>query len=235
MITAGRAKPWEFRWRIVIMLASLPVGAILFTMAGMSVGRWEAPQTELWQRTSAATLAAVGLMLRVWGTHALSAQRMLRLQAHGETLVESGPFGILRNPLYLGTMLVIIGWSVLYGWLAAHLFAVFHAIRFQRIVVYEESLIAAESGKGFDDYCRRVNRWWPRWSNIPQAGWPRCSLAAVLSNGPFVGMAIGLFIITGTATAWIFFPMMLLGMLISGAFLIVRRWLQEDYSPEGTK
>lgn len=232
MDSLGTAKPWEFRWRIVIMFVSLPVCAVLFAMTGVSAGRWDAPPTVAWQRVAAACVASLGLLLRVWGTDALTAKRMLRLEAQGEALVESGPFAMVRNPLYLGTMLVIGGWSVLYGWLPLLLFAVFHMIRFHRIVVFEESLIEAEWGSRFGDYQTRVPRWLPNLFRIANSGWPRMRLAAVLSNAPFVAMTVALWAIVWTDRIRIFFPLMIMGLLVSGAFILIRRRTQRDASQD---
>ncbi len=228
MSITGRAKPWEFRWRIVIMFSSLPLAAILFVTTGFTTGTWYAPQTDLYQQTTAALIASLGVLLRVWGTSALSTQRMLKLQAQGETLVESGPFAMVRNPLYLGTLLVIGGWSVLYGWQAAICFTVFHAIRFNRIVLYEESIFESELSNRFDEYRESVPRWIPRWSGIMKSEWPHMSIAAALSNAPFVAMTIALWLIAGPSDASIFFPAAVVGLLVCGLFLMTRRITQKE-------
>jgi len=230
MSITGRAKPWEFRWRIVIMFSSLPLAAILFIKTGLITGTWYAPQSDNWQRITAALIASLGVLLRVWGTSALSAPRMLRLQAQGETLVESGPFAMVRNPLYLGTILVIGAWSVLYGWLPALFFTAFHAFRFNRIVLYEESIFESELGSRFDEYRTRVPRWIPDWSGMTKTGWPHFSLSAVLSNGPFLAMTIALWAITYTSETSIFFPTTLAGLLVCGVFLMTRRLAQKNPS-----
>ncbi|WP_298859926.1 isoprenylcysteine carboxylmethyltransferase family protein [uncultured Gimesia sp.] len=226
MSITGRAKPWEFRWRIVIMFSSLPLAAILFIKTGFTTGTWYAPQVEYWQQITAALIASIGILLRVWGTSALSAPRMLRLQAQGEILVDTGPFALVRNPLYLGTILVIGGWSVLYGWLPALIYFVFHALRFNRIVLYEESIFESELGSRFDEYRSRVPRWIPDGSGLTKIGWPHCNFSAVLSNGPFLAMTIALWVIVFTSKTSIFFPVSVIGLLVSGAFLITRRRLQ---------
>ena len=223
MSFTGKAKSWEFRWRIVIMFASLPLAAILFIETGFATGTWYSPQASFSQRMTAALIASLGALLRVWGTSALSTPRMLKLQAQGETLVDSGPFAMVRNPLYLGTLLVIGGWSILYGWQAAICFTLFHTFRFHRIVLYEESIFEAELGARFNDYRKSVPRWIPAWSGIKKAGRPHLNFAAVLSNSPFLTMTVALWLIAGPLDVSIFFPAALVGLLASGLFLLTRR------------
>ncbi|MGH0035748.1 MAG: methyltransferase family protein [Myxococcota bacterium] len=78
-------------------------------------------------------------------------------------LVERGLYQWVRNPMYVGVLAVVLGQAVLYasGRLAAYALAVgslFHLF----IVLYEEPKLKELFGPGYEDYCRRVGRWWPR-------------------------------------------------------------------------
>ena len=76
------------------------------------------------------------------------------------SLVVSGVFAYTRNPMYLGLLLVLTGWSI---WLANALAFVFvpafvvYMNRFQ--IVPEERALASLFGKEFADYKSRVRRW----------------------------------------------------------------------------
>ncbi len=78
-------------------------------------------------------------------------------------LVAAGPYRWVRNPMYVGAGLVIIGFALyehsvsilLLGagmWIAAHLFVCF----------YEEPTLRKKFNGSYEDYCRAVHRWIPR-------------------------------------------------------------------------
>ena len=76
------------------------------------------------------------------------------------SLVTSGVYGISRNPIYLGMLLVMLGLAVaLASPAAAILSAVFvlYLNRFQ--IGPEERALAAILGQEYVDYAKRVRRW----------------------------------------------------------------------------
>jgi protein-S-isoprenylcysteine O-methyltransferase Ste14 len=78
-------------------------------------------------------------------------------------LVVQGLYRWVRNPMYVGGLLVVLGhllWSgalTLLLYLAA-LFALFHAF----IVLYEEPRLRGRFGAAYGRYARHVPRWIPR-------------------------------------------------------------------------
>ena len=78
-------------------------------------------------------------------------------------LVANGFHRIVRNPMYVGVLLVILGQGALFGsrkiliygacfWLTAHLFVIF----------YEEPTLETKFGGSYVEYRRVVPRWIPR-------------------------------------------------------------------------
>lgn len=217
------AHPWEFRTRAVVMLLSVPVTAAIAGSLRLVTGRWFAPDVALPVLIASAVLGSIGFFLRVWGTATLTPASMIRNSARGDVLIESGPFAWVRNPLYLGTQLILAGWSLWYGWRVAIPFVLFHAVRFQRIVLYEESLLQKERGAEFEDYASRVGRWVPK-SRARQSDWQTVwTLGAILSNGPLGGMAIAMIIAAATGQTLALFPGIALGLLASQAYFSLRR------------
>lgn len=82
---------------------------------------------------------------------------------HAGTLHTDGVFSALRNPLYLGNILLGAGFLALLGnpgtWLPGAL-VVFLAYR--AIVAAEEDYLARTFGDAYARYCARVPRWLPR-------------------------------------------------------------------------
>ena len=82
-----------------------------------------------------------------------------------QRLVVVGFYRYVRNPMYLGFATGWIGLWVVFGHanpvaivavvavaIAVHLFVVF----------YEEPTLRKKFGADYDEYCRNVDRWWPR-------------------------------------------------------------------------
>jgi protein-S-isoprenylcysteine O-methyltransferase Ste14 len=76
------------------------------------------------------------------------------------TLVVSGIYRRTRNPMYLGFLLVLVGWATLLSNVLAFLFLpafVLYLNRFQ--IEPEERALASLFGEAFASYRARVRRW----------------------------------------------------------------------------
>ena len=77
-------------------------------------------------------------------------------------LVIAGPYAIVRNPMYLGAILALLGAALFYQALAlAGYAAVFWLITHLFVVSYEEPTLRQTFGEAYDAYCKRVGRWTP--------------------------------------------------------------------------
>jgi protein-S-isoprenylcysteine O-methyltransferase Ste14 len=79
-------------------------------------------------------------------------------------LVVAGPYRWVRNPMYIGAGLALLGAAVFFGsfglalyaiafWSAAHLF----------VLYYEEPVLRHRFGAEYEDYARTRRRWIPTW------------------------------------------------------------------------
>ncbi|HNH49726.1 MAG TPA: isoprenylcysteine carboxylmethyltransferase family protein, partial [Myxococcota bacterium] len=75
-------------------------------------------------------------------------------------LVDVGPYARLRNPLYVGNMLLFAGIGVI-QWPSALLCVPLLALYYQQIVRWEEENLQEKLGDPYRDYLRRVPRWLP--------------------------------------------------------------------------
>ncbi len=100
-------------------------------------------------------VAAVGLAVRA------VASGQLR---KNEALATSGPYSYARNPLYLGSILIAIGFAVaarsVWIWIVL---AVFFAAVYIPVIRDEEAFLRSKF-PDFELYARRVPRILPRWS-----------------------------------------------------------------------
>jgi protein-S-isoprenylcysteine O-methyltransferase Ste14 len=107
-----------------------------------------------------------GLGLYIWGLLKLGAM-MGGATSFGAALyadhrlVTSGPYAIIRHPMYAGLILASLGGLLLYRtWTTAFLFTSFTglALRARR----EEEILSRAFGAAWDEYKRRVPGWFPR-------------------------------------------------------------------------
>ena len=78
-------------------------------------------------------------------------------------LVVSGPYRYVRNPMYVGVMLVLLGETVWFGALWVALYAICLCIAFHAfILLHEEPHLRRTFGASFEAYRHAVPRWIPR-------------------------------------------------------------------------
>jgi len=106
-------------------------------------------------------LVLAGIGLAVWA--ALAFRRARTTIVPGEepsALVETGPYRLSRNPIYLGDLMILAGWCLLLGSpLSLVVLIPLHQILLRRFVLPEEQLLAAHLGEPYDAYRARVRRW----------------------------------------------------------------------------
>jgi protein-S-isoprenylcysteine O-methyltransferase Ste14 len=77
-------------------------------------------------------------------------------------LVMRGLYRYTRNPMYVGVLSVILGFSAVFQAPAVLLYGLVVTTAFNLFVrLYEEPHLAGEFGEEYRDYCRRVGRWLP--------------------------------------------------------------------------
>jgi protein-S-isoprenylcysteine O-methyltransferase Ste14 len=85
-----------------------------------------------------------------------------------KVLVTRGLYRVVRNPMYVGAVLILLGESVLFAsatllmytllaWVVVHLFVVF----------YEEPTLRQKFGISYENYRKTVPRWIPRHKLLP--------------------------------------------------------------------
>jgi protein-S-isoprenylcysteine O-methyltransferase Ste14 len=81
---------------------------------------------------------------------------------HPKELVVSGLYRYVRNPMYLGVFLFLLGEALFYHYLDFLIYAmVFLAIVHIAVLVYEEPNLRRKFGSSYDQYTSAVGRWIP--------------------------------------------------------------------------
>jgi protein-S-isoprenylcysteine O-methyltransferase Ste14 len=96
-----------------------------------------------------AAIAAVGIAIRAAAAGHVKKNR---------ELTTTGPYAYTRNPLYLGSMIIALGFGIASRnwWVAAVIVALFLAI-YLPVIRSEEAFLRGEF-PGFDEYCTKVPR-----------------------------------------------------------------------------
>ena len=150
--TTTRLGRWLFRHRTAL---PIPVAAaILLLRTGQAP-----PSLGLLATGISATVA--GELLRLWAVHYIGVISRTRSDRLGP-LVASGPFAIVRNPLYVGNIAVWVGFALAARliWLAP-VILVMLAAEYHAIVRWEERLLESRLGEAYVVYAAHVPRWLP--------------------------------------------------------------------------
>jgi len=116
---------------------------------------------EAWKNILAIFVVLAGLLLRatVIG-YAYIKRGGLNKRVYAKDLVTEGMFGVCRNPLYVGNMLVYSGLFLFHGNpVVVIVGCLLFAFIYQCIIYAEEEFLADKFGDAYSAYCRDVPRW----------------------------------------------------------------------------
>jgi protein-S-isoprenylcysteine O-methyltransferase Ste14 len=149
-------------------------------------------------------VVVLGELIRLYSVAFIGAvSRTRNVATTGDRLVTHGPFGVVRNPLYVGNFLITIGFSFYSGelWIVGLAFLMF-AFQYHAIVKFEERLLIARFGRDFDDYRQTVPAWLPRrLPSLSSMEWPDTFSPALYSERrtllAIVVMLVALILVSG--------------------------------------
>lgn len=94
----------------------------------------------------------------------------LNKKVYADKLVVQGFFGVCRNPLYLGNILIYLGVLLMHGTPVVLLLGgSFFLFVYFTIVRSEEFFLRNKFGTDFENYCKQVPRWIPKLSNLKKS------------------------------------------------------------------
>lgn len=106
----------------------------------------------------AALICMAAAALRTWATAYLNPEVMVDKHLHTTRLVADGPYRHVRNPLYLGNIVLAVGFGLMAS-RAGFVLLVLGMVLFDyRLILREEAGIRASQGDGFRAYCAAVPR-----------------------------------------------------------------------------
>jgi len=173
----------EFRYRFWIIAAIFWVGFSLYAIdhknsghaLAQSLGHLHgATNSSLDHRLIfgvAALIAILASAIRTWGTAYLRPEVMVSMHLHSARLVAEGPYRFVRNPLYLGNILIALAMGLMASRLGLAVLVVGNAIFVYRLILREEANLEATQGDSYRAYCAAVPRLIPALRpRVPTAG-----------------------------------------------------------------
>jgi len=181
-----------------------------------------------------ALIAAIGAVLRVWGTAYLGPGTVNNPLMKAETVMAAGPYRYVRNPLYIGTWFMIAAMTFIMPVTGAFFVLIVLAAFELRLILAEEAFLADKLGEPYLAYLISVPRLFPRLrTTLPPSDamphWPRAVLAELNPIGVFITMAF----FSWTYNHWLMIQAILVSL---GLSIVVRALMpgirQTSSSPE---
>ncbi|MCP4294773.1 MAG: hypothetical protein GY786_04120 [Proteobacteria bacterium] len=117
-------------------------------------------------------LIVIGELIRIYGVAFIGGVSRTRTYSAGQKVIKFGPFAYVRNPLYLGNLLLSSGLVVIANVdlevssqdsrFFILLFMLFFFLQYVPIVNWEENNLKSVFGKEYEDYITSVPRWIPK-------------------------------------------------------------------------
>ena len=207
-----KASAIEFRLRMVINMAIVCLGFWAPWIEGQGMGRriplleWlplELSRLGLLRFSVAvpvvivvgALFAAIGAILRVWGTAWLGPGTVIHSRMKAGTVRADGPYRFVRNPLYIGLWFMLAAMTLLMPPTGALFVLIVVPVFLLRLILGEEDFLTGQLGEPYRNYLRIVPRLLPQVrSSLSRSGQKPRWLIAVLSElnpiGIFVTLAV---------------------------------------------
>jgi protein-S-isoprenylcysteine O-methyltransferase Ste14 len=144
----------DFRQRLFQLRSYIPV-PLLFL--GVVLGK-----PTMRSVLAGAAVAIAGEALRLWGVAHAGSETRTTDTVGGSRLVTTGPFAHVRNPLYMGNIIIYtaVGLMTNIWWLAAA-GLVFFSVQYALIISLEEDHLTTEFGEEYERYTASVPRFIP--------------------------------------------------------------------------
>lgn len=122
-----------------------------------------------WVVATGVLLVVLGQTVRIWAVRHIGTISRTRANRYGP-LISNGPYALVRNPLYIGNLLLWVGFVIWSGllWLVPVALVIF-ILEYAAITGFEASLLSEKYPKDYAAYAAAVPAWLPRLSNLPEA------------------------------------------------------------------
>jgi S-adenosylmethionine-diacylglycerol 3-amino-3-carboxypropyl transferase len=117
----------------------------------------------------AALFAAAASFLRIWSGSVLTSRRMMSFAVKTDALLSSGPYQLVRNPIYLADLVAFTGFALCLPPIGL-LLPVLLFLHYTQLIGYEEISLRREFGRDYEIYQSRVPRLLPNFGSLKRLG-----------------------------------------------------------------
>ena len=141
-------------------LDHVPVGVRLADLLA-AAAQWSQPFALHVVFAVAAVIMLAAALVRTWGSAYLGREVVHDEAVHSEALHADGPYRHVRNPLYLGNVLMSFAMSLFAPMIGCPLMLIGIPVFCYRLIGREEASLQAEQGERYSAFMRAVPRLWP--------------------------------------------------------------------------
>ena len=167
------ATEFEFRRRFWIISGTFCLGFSCYTwdhmnvsvaLARMILGGLNSPLANRWIRAILAAgvlIVTLAALVRSWAEAYLHSSVVHDSKLHSDRLVADGPYRRIRNPLYLGNILLAVGLGLMASRTGFLVLVVATVPFVYRLILREEASLLESQGDSYRRYIEAVPRLWP--------------------------------------------------------------------------
>jgi protein-S-isoprenylcysteine O-methyltransferase Ste14 len=150
--------------RGVYIYATIVIGAVI-AWANKDLGPFadaDADRAWFWISLAVASLGAL-IRIKTSGHAALGTSGRVKAAAEAAELNTTGPYSLVRNPLYVGRIINYTGIAMLSGsWVFGVIVLLLSILIYERVSVYEEEFLIGKFGDAHREWADRVPMLWPK-------------------------------------------------------------------------
>ncbi|MBI3360042.1 MAG: isoprenylcysteine carboxylmethyltransferase family protein [Chloroflexi bacterium] len=113
-------------------------------------------------------IAIAAQIFRTWAAGFVGTTARGR-ETHAEALLTAGPYAYVRNPMYLGILILVTATAAMSGlWYAPFIAWTIYTFVYSHVIPYEEAYLRERFGEEYEAYCRAVPRLMPTMRGYPK-------------------------------------------------------------------
>jgi protein-S-isoprenylcysteine O-methyltransferase Ste14 len=161
---AGAARAWIGTIVFLFLAPGVVAGLIPWLISGWRLYDWRGAAWVVVPIAWSVIVVGVAFLLFAFALFALHRGTPAPV-APTETLVVTGVYRFVRNPMYLAVLAIIVGQALLFGsWGLVVYAGTVLAMVVAFVKGYEEPTLISTYGEQYLDYRRNVPGWWPRFT-----------------------------------------------------------------------
>ena len=202
-----------FRHRVELASLIGGIGFLFFLFTPVHAARFSARIFELPEEAfvsgvyvALAFLNLAAAALRIWAGGTLGAARMMAIDVQSESLITAGPYGHVRNPIYLSDVMTLAGMGLVVPWPGSLTVWILLALIYPRLMHYEEQNLLTSLGDSYAQFQNEVPRFgWRMRAYRPEGekvtgafDWRE----GIANNFIYLPLIPGFFVCAATGTLW---------------------------------